>query len=84
MKFGIRNNSSDEYTGFKVQIDKLSLQSVSGIVSFAVDEFRWFNNGWQLNNLSQGQSKNIFFFKDAFLCKKQLTSLTVRVAIYLH
>ncbi len=84
VKFGISNMSSDKYTGFKLNIEKLSLKSVSGIFSCAVDELRWFKNGWNVSNLSEGQYTNIFFFEDKLLNHSDLRCLTLRIAVYLY
>eukprot|EP01084_Bolivina_argentea_P182844 315592_1 len=85
LTFGIRNRSADNYTDFKVRIDKLSLTSVSGRLSCAVDEFSWFKNGWPFSNLSQGQWSNLFLFEDKLLNNNDdLKCLTLRIALYLY
>ncbi len=84
LKFAIRNNSSDEYTGFKMNIETLPLPKVSGTFSCAIDEFKWFNNGVNFNNLSEGKDKFIFFIPAKLLNKENLSCLTLRVAIYLY
>ncbi len=67
-----------------MNIDKLSTGCVSGKYSVAVDEFRWFTNGWTLSKLSQGQYNQIYFFEDKLLNNKDLNSLTLRIAIHLY
>eukprot|EP01084_Bolivina_argentea_P117984 209423_1 len=84
LKFGIRKESSDNYTRFAAFFERLSAETVSGTFSVAVDEFRWFKNGCSFGNLSQGQYKSVHLFKDQLLDDVSLRSLTFRIAVYLH
>eukprot|EP01083_Nonionella_stella_P317489 1156327_1 len=55
-QMGIRNESSNEYTGFMLKIRESS-EALRGVISIAINELNWMVNRWDLNNLSQGQEE---------------------------
>eukprot|EP01083_Nonionella_stella_P079839 219196_1 len=79
---GIRDRSFGDYTSFTLKIKDISSSSVRGFFSLAVDELKWAINGYALNNLSHGQSKNISFFDKKLL--DNLNSLTLRISIIFY
>eukprot|EP01083_Nonionella_stella_P069652 185793_1 len=77
-QMGIRNESSNEYTGFMLKISECST-ALNGTFSIAINELNWMVNRWPFYNLSQGQAETLQFFEDKLLRDAQ--SLTLRLAI---
>jgi len=78
-ELGIRNNLSDQYMGFSVEIIDTPMK-MDEVFSVYVDKINYPVDACRFYNKSSGEDENIFFFEEEKL-KEMKDGMTIRTAI---